>query len=140
MERGWITEGLSTFVVNRAGDIAGVMQQYVVTKRARYRRIEWGERYSTGDSSGPDRMEGLVTDELLRYMNLPTLAQNISRVGITGRDFGLDDVEAQAHADCAVVKALPKSGWEGAAMLMSDDPRRAAIIDESLGHMRLDLP
>lgn len=146
MAKGWITEGLSTFVVNRAGDLASVMQQYRLdghTNALGIHRwsIEWGERYSNAERGGPDKVEGVVPEALLRYMNEPTMMQSIGRAGILARDFGLDDVEAQAHADCAVIKSLPMTGvWEGAAMLMSDDPRRAAIIDESLGHMRLDLP
>lgn len=141
--KGWITEGLGTHAVNRAGDLAGTYQRFTTMTRRSVLGIvswslEWTERRTTGlGGEARSRTEGMITDNLVRYMNMTTTGQAMASLGITGRDFGLDDVEAQAHADCAVVKTLRLAGFEGAVMLRADDDRRQAIIEASLGHLRM---
>lgn len=145
IERGWITEALETFVVNRAGDVAASHQGYRQTRTGYGRKttrwtLEWTESRTSDPTDPAHRHEGRVIRSLHRSMNAQTTAQWLGQLGITGRDFGLDDVEAQAHADCAVVKSLAMVGWAGGILLSSDDPRRAAIIEESLADYRLDAP
>lgn len=144
--KGWISDGLSTFVVNRAGDLASVMQRYTLKGRDNpllgrwVWSVTWGERYSDDalEPGAPDKIDGLVPEALISYMNLPTLQQDITaHTGLSGADFGLDAVETQAHTDCAVVKTMRLAGFDGAVILMSDDPKRTAIIDRSLGHLQV---
>lgn len=143
IEKGWIVEGLMTYAVNRAGDVAGRTTNYLTTKRTSALgipswSIEWGENWASGPGGQQGmRTEGLIVSELVRYMNMRTTGQFVASLGLTGRDFDLDDVEAQAHADAAIVKTLRIAGFEGALMLMSDDDRRQRVLDESLGHLRL---
>lgn len=144
IERGWITEGLETYVVNRAGDLAADHQGYRSARKGYGRRttrweLEWTEHWMS-DPDSQHRHEGRVISALLRAMNAPTQSQWLARFGITGRDFGLDDVETMAHGDCATVKAMQLAGWQGAILLTAEDPRRQKIVEESLGHMRMDLP
>lgn len=142
IEKGWIKESLTTQAVNRAGDVAGTHQGYTATMRRSALGIVswslvWDEAVALGVGGVEgSRNEGLIVRELVAYMNRRTSGQFLASLGVTGAQFGLDEVEAQAHADCAIVKALTMAGFEGAVMLMSDDDRRAKILDESLGHMR----
>jgi hypothetical protein len=144
IERGWILEALNTFVVNRAGDLAASYQGYRQTKHGYGKRttrwtLEWTESRVSDPTTVGARHEGLVIRALHRAMNTDTTGQWLGRLGLSGADFGLDDVETMAHADCAVVKTLAAAGFEGGVLLSSDDPRRAAIIEESLADYRADL-
>jgi hypothetical protein len=144
LEKGWIRESLSTFVVNRAGDLVSIYQGFRLTQSTSALGIvrwglEWTEVHRGDLRNANESAEGVVPESLLRYMNEPTMAHHLARTGLSGRDFGLDDVEAQAHADCAVVRSLRIwGGWEGAMLLLSDDPRRAEIVQRSLGEMGLE--
>lgn len=140
IERGWITEALSTFVVNRAGDVASAWQPYTATRRTNVLgivswSIEWGEGRTADPGDTTVHQEGRVIDSLVASMNRPTVQHYMGRAGITGEEYGLPPVEAQAHADCGVVKSLVRAGFQGGVMLSSDDPRRSAIIEKSLGHL-----
>lgn len=144
IERGWINEALSTFVVNRAGDLAASYQGYRQTrvgfgKRTRRWTLEWTDSHTSEPGEVGHRHEGRVPDALHRAMTRPTSMQYLASLGLTGRDFGLDDVEAMAHADCGAVRAAKLGGWAGAILLTAEDPRRQKIVEESLGHMRMDL-
>lgn len=142
LEEGVITDCLMTTVANRAGDIALLTQNYRVTRRltvfgtASY-TVDWldVQRHDTLDPKG--RVSGVVVDSLIAYMNQPTGLQDMTRIfGLNGADFDLDDVETMAHSDCGAVKAIIAHGaWAGAVMLMSDDPKRSAILHDSLGHL-----
>jgi len=142
LEEGVILDCLMTQVVNRAGDIALVTQDYRVNRRltvfgtAEY-TVEWlGEEHAS-TLGAKFTAGGIVTDALIDYMNQPTGLQDMARVfGISGADFDLDDVETMAHSDCGAVRAIIAHGtWSGAVMLMSDDPKRSEILDASLGHL-----
>lgn len=142
-EKGWIREGLSTFVVNRAGDMVGRMSFYRVVERdpRAYRpwAVEWDtepeEAGRTIDSREEgNRATGLVPETLVSYMNETTLDVFVAKVeALLGREgFGLTPTQARAYLDAATIKSLPSLGWTGAAMLMSDDKERAAVLSESL--------
>lgn len=140
IERGWIDQGLNTLAVNRAGDVAAGWDAYVTHHRVNglgiHRwELEWGASRRSDPEDGLDQHTGVIVANLLAYMKRPTMQQDMARrLGISGRDFGLDDVEAQAHSDCAVVKAVIGAGvWQGGLMLAGEDPRRWEIIQESLG-------
>lgn len=148
IERGWITEGVSTYAVNRAGDLSGTAQHYKLSKftnpltgRGQW-RIEWQKPVQLGWGAGGKlrkaRSAGVVTDALVAYMNSPTLQQWVARFGVDPREFGVEtDEEAQAHLDCGVVRAFRLSGWAGAVILDRGEPGgvRHEIITRSLGHL-----
>lgn len=137
LENGWITEAINTQAVNRAGDVASVIRHFTVTEHASpfgflTYSLEWGDRHGTLDDPRWST-EGLVRDTLMKYMNAPAMDTLVARAGLRASDFGLDDVQARAHMDCAVVKlATVEQVFEGGIVLMSDDPERAEIIKTSL--------
>jgi hypothetical protein len=134
--QGWVVESLTTLVVNRAGDNVGGSQDYRITRQAtplgvaRY-GIEWVGEVIQGDG----QFRGFIPEMLADIMAMPTVAQLVARSGASGADFGLDDVEAQAHSDAAVVKQMVRSGFQGGVALISDSPERSAVLDESLRHL-----
>lgn len=140
-EEGIILDCLMTQVVNRAGDIAMVNQDYRISRRVSVFGIadftvEWlGEsKLDTFDARA--KTAGIIPDALRRFMNEPSMVQRFAAMGLSGDKFGLDDVETMAHADCGAVRALLAADqWDGGVVLMSDDPRRSEIIHRSLGHL-----
>lgn len=140
IERGWITEDLMTMVVNRAGDQSFGLDGFRIEQvgygaRTRHFRIEWVA--TEWDGIEPDKLDGKVPSALVRAMMETPLDVLSQQAGIDPADHGLTDhVEIRAHMDCAVVRVMNATGiWAGAAVLMSNDPTRSAIIDESLGQL-----
>lgn len=138
MEKGWIFQGLNTFVVNRAGDVAAAQQRYTTTKRTSPLGIvswtlEWTDREDTNPEDPSSHHEGPIVDILRRCMNEPTVLQKAAQIGLTGAAAGLDEVETMAHTDCGVVRAMMAQGWRGAIILLGEDSRRREIIERSLG-------
>lgn len=137
VERGWITEALMTLAVNRAGDTATATAEYKLTERKGnlsrepWVQLEWGFEHSAAET--PIKMEGRVVDNVVRYMNHPTIAQIMARAGLHAEEFGLTYEQALAHMDCAAVKyAGQVLGFQGAMLLSSDNEERSKVIDESL--------
>lgn len=149
IEKGWLTESLTTMVVNRAGDVYTIISDYkihrdVVVDRApnppkMIYRVEWTETLEQAPDKGA--IMGRVPDVLRDAMNKPTLQQVMlsDEDGSIYREFSeyLSPVQMQAHQDCATVKFLPQLGWHGAVMLVADSEERAEVIDRSLGEQGL---
>jgi hypothetical protein len=139
LAKGVIIECLSTTVVNRAGDMVLVVQDYEILRHRNALGIvsygiEWHEPQVLDSRTTGARLEGIIPEALVGFMNEPTLQHTMAKVGLTGQDFGLTEVETQAHQDCATVKFLLRQvGFEGALLLMSDNDKRTEIIDRSLG-------
>ncbi|MGR7027232.1 hypothetical protein [Geodermatophilus sp. URMC 62] len=136
LEAGWITETLVTHVINRAGDVLGAFLPYRVTRRVSALGITsyalaWQEPASPSDGE----WSGLVVDSLVGFMKEPTTAAVLARAGVmpSAQEFGLSDEEARAHMDCALVKTLHRSDYEGSLMLLADSAVRASVIEHSLG-------
>jgi hypothetical protein len=135
LEAGWITEALTTNVVNRAGDVLGAVLPYRVDPRVSALDItsyglEWGQQ---PDLAQEAEWGGLVVDHLVDFMNEPPVDALMAQADLPPADsFRLSDEEARAHIDCAVVKTLRRSGFEGAVMLQADSPVRASVIERSL--------
>lgn len=143
LARGWLVENLSTWVVNRAGDVIDVCQDYRISrsgygkKTTRY-EIEWIGEPMFSDTLKAQVM-GLIPESLVRYMNAPSAGHFLAQAGLSFADFNLDHEEGRAHADCAIVKALPVVGFQGAVLLQADTEKRRAIIEESLGDQAMPL-
>lgn len=139
IERGWITEDLTTLVVNRAGDQSFGMDGFRIEQvgygaRTRHFRIEWVP--TEWDGVEADKLDGKVPNALVRAMMETPLDVLAAKAGLSPADFDLDHVEGRAHMDCAVVRVMNATGiWAGAAVLMSNDPTRSEIIDESLSQL-----
>lgn len=135
LEAGWITEALTTNVVNRAGDVLGALLPYRVDRRVSALGItsydlEWAQQPALSPKNG---WGGLVVDYLVEFMNEPPVDALMAQAGLpSGESYGMSDEEARAHIDCAVVKTLRRSGFDGAVMLLADSPVRASVIDRSL--------
>ena len=135
LEAGWITEALTVNVVNRAGDVLGAALPYRVDQRVSALGItsyalQWGQQPALSPKNG---WGGLVVDYLVEFMNEPPVDALMAQAGLpSGESFGLSDEEARAHIDCAVVKTLRRSGFQGALMLLADSPVRASVIERSL--------
>lgn len=146
LERGWVTDCLYTVAVNRAGDLAATSQNYTLTERTnalgiKRWTIQWTETMRAGvggdhDGDPREHQEGIVPEALIAYMNEPTVQHYAAKVGLVAGKFGLDEVEAQAHADMAVVRSLRMAGFSGGLLLMSDDPRRAAVMEGTLERLQ----
>jgi hypothetical protein len=139
LAKGVIIECLSTTVVNRAGDLSMVTQDYEILRHRNALGIvsygiEWHEPLVLDSRTEGVHASGIIPEALVRFMNEPTLQHMMAKTGLTGQDFGLTEVETQAHRDCATVKYILRSaGFEGALLLMSDNDKRTEIIDRSLG-------
>lgn len=140
LAKGVIIECLMTTVVNRAGDMVMVVQDYEILRHRNALgitsyAIEWHEPQVMDSRMAGARLEGIIPEALVGYMNEPTLQHSMAKTGLTGEDFGLTEVETQAHTDCATVKfILHRVGFEGAVLLMSDNDKRTEVIDRSLGN------
>jgi hypothetical protein len=142
LAKGWITEMLNIMTVNRAGDLAAGLIEFTVTMSTNAFGIpswtlSWGEE-SRWDSDGKDgTVGGVIPEELIAMMNLPDLMTEAATFDpiIAKLGAGLSYEEMRAHADCVVIKMLPRIGYEGGAMLLSDNPERQAVLHDSLrGH------
>jgi hypothetical protein len=147
LAKGWITEFLSTTVVNRAGDVTMGLQRFKVDLKTNalgirrwqlaFDESETGRVVTTSEEAAAG---GYIVEELIAYMNEPDVLtegmtkhpefQAIAREMVQADETDVDDI--RTVADCMLIKTLPRLGYEGAAMLMADDGRRAAIIQESL--------
>lgn len=145
---GLIRETLTTFVVNRAGDMVGTASPYRIVEGKGYRpfHVEWDENDPAfgrilDDREEGSRAEGVVPEALVRFMNEADLSTRAARFGdlfssLAEADRLTNPSAVRAAMDVAVVKALPGIGYEGAALLMSDDPEAQAVIDERLARGR----
>jgi hypothetical protein len=139
LAKGWITEGLMTMAVNRAGDVLAGQQNYRLVERRSALGIvtfalEWDlPARQEADKGGA--LEGLIVDSLQASMNAPTIEQVFAQHRLLAADFGLTPEQARTHADCATVKALASAGFRGGVLLQArkDDAERSRIIEESLG-------
>lgn len=139
LAKGWITEAMTLMVVNRAGDMATAILRFTVTPHTNALgitswSIEWGkEERWTSEETDRGSVMGVIPETLIEFMNEPDLMTQAMQDPI-GQQMaaGLSLEEQRAHADCAVIKMLPRFGFEGAAMLMSDNPERQAVIEDSL--------
>jgi hypothetical protein len=135
LEAGWITEALTTNVVNRAGDVLGAVLPYRVDRRLSALGItsyslQWGQQPNLSRDA---EWGGLLVDHLVEFMNEPPVDALMAQADLPSADsLGLSGEEARAHIDCAVVKTLRSSGFEGAVMLQADSPVRASVIERSL--------
>lgn len=136
MERGIIVEALTITAVNKAGDVIGSVYDYEIVANPLTGRLQvkWQEPLVADNTEEGTTFGGRIADALVYFMNQENLVQAMLKSGTTGADFGLTDVETMAHADCAVTKSLQQAGFNGAVMLMSDDPQRAAIIQDSMAN------
>lgn len=139
LEKGWIVEDLMTVVVTRAGDLASGMQDYKVTRTTNAlgitkSSIEWLGEPQILDTLGDAKVAGVIPANMVAFMNEPPLDVHMAQMGISGADFGLTPVQAQAHTDCATVKYLLRMvDYEGAVLLTADSPERREVIERSLG-------
>jgi hypothetical protein len=82
----------------------------------------------------------LVVDYLVEAMKETPVDALMAQAGLPpAESFGLSDEEARAHMDCAVMKTLRRSGFDGEAVLLADTASRASVIERSLssfGDMR----
>lgn len=137
-EKGWITEGLTTTVVNRAGDLAWADQGYTVDRKQNALGLvsfdlTWeDEIHRAVHGEDGAQLGGVMIEQVLAYMNEKTMDVLGHEEGIRAEDFGLDYEEARAHMDCALVKNLVRIGFEGAVLLTADNDVRREIIDKSL--------
>jgi hypothetical protein len=140
LAKGVLVESLFTTVVNRAGDVVSVMQDYRIDVKinalgiARY-GIEWLEAEPLVMDSRDEnsQVSGIIPESMIEYMNSPTIQHLLAKFGLSGADFDLNPVQTQAHIDCATVKQLIREhAIEAAIILMSDDPQRTEVIDRSL--------
>lgn len=133
---GWMFEALATVVVNRAGDVASGGQSYrIVDRPGGGFDIEWTERFTTDPDDSGAQAVGFIPDNLVAAMvQAKPFSAVMAQVGLTPEMFGLNFAEAEAHTDCAVIKTLPRLGWQGAAVLMAEHgSTRQRVIEESLG-------
>lgn len=139
LAKGWITEMLNIMTVNRAGDLSSGLIKFTVTmKRSSLGIIswdlEWGDEVrmdSTGE--GEDAIAGVIPETLIELMNEVDVMTEFFSKGLPPEMVGdLTYEEQRAHADCTLIKMLPRFQYEGAAMLMSDNPERQAVLEESL--------
>jgi len=135
LETGSVTEALVTLVVNRAEDVTGSNQRYRIHRSVNglgivSYSIEWLPERADADGYG-----GRVPRLLVNFMNEVPVDVLVAREGITPDLFGLTAEQALTQVDCATVKALVRSGFDGAVMLLADNPGRAEIIDKSLGNL-----
>lgn len=142
LAEGVITESLLTVVVNRAGDITALMQDYKVSHSTSVLgitsyQIEWAEPVVLDSLADDAVVSGLVPERLIAFMNIPTVQQQmLYSADRMGRQLmaELGPVKAQAHQDCATVKFLyGRQQFEGGIILLSNDPVRSEVIHESLG-------
>lgn len=135
LERGIIAEALTVVAVNKAGDVVGTVLDYKIVPGEANLTVEWAPDPFFADNTEEDaktRFEGYMADRLVEFMEQPNLLTEITKRGVTGADFGLDDVETMAHADCAMTKVLSQQGFAGSVGLLSNNPERTAIIERSL--------
>lgn len=139
LAKGWITEAMTLMVVNRAGDIATAILRFVTTQHTNALgitswTIEWGEESRwTSDDVADGQVTGLIPETLVEFMNEPDMMTEFMSIPGLAEEFAALSLEEQrAHADCAVIKLLPRMQYEGAAMLMSDNPERQAVLEDSL--------
>lgn len=142
LEKGWIYESLTTYAVNRAGDVLSGIQDYRISKHTNAlgitrHSIEWEEpmlpeliKQMEGAQLG-----GVLVEETVKYMNHPTVAQMLERIGVRATEHGLSYEEAMTINDIEVLRHLRRVGWTGAAMLAAgpDESLRRQIIQEQLG-------
>ena len=134
LEAGWVTEALTTHVVNRAGDVLGALLPYRVDRRMSSLGItsynlEWGPQ---PDLPQDATWGGYVIDSLVQYMQEPPMDVVMAKAGMPpARAFGLNAEEARAHIDCAIMKVLRHS-FDGSVMLLADSEARASVIEHSL--------
>jgi hypothetical protein len=141
LESGTMTEVLTTVVVNRAGDVAGAAQTFRVRGRTTALGIaawdlEWTDELppeARGKSAGWGGRIPETLAEIMEEVPVDVLLARVSK--LRAADYGLTEVQARAHMDCAVVKTLTRTGFEGAVLLQADSPERAAVIEASLGHL-----
>ena len=135
LEAGWVTQALTTWVINRSGDMRGACLPYRVTQRLSSLGIPSHELTWQPAMPSDAKWSGLVIDRIVEFMNEPTTDEVLTRAGVmpAAREFGLSDEEARAHMDCAFVKTLHRSGFEGSVMLLADTAVRASVIEGSLG-------
>jgi hypothetical protein len=135
LEAGRISEALTTLVVNRAGDVRGALLPYRVDRKlsclgiASY-ELAWQEEPPLAQNV---TWGGLVVDYLVDFMNEPSVDALMARHGIPlAESFGLSGEEARAHMDCAALKTLRSSGFDGEATLLANSAARASVIERSL--------
>ncbi len=145
LDTGAVVEALVTLVVNRAGDVAGLSAPYRIERSVNALgvvsySVEWLPE-SMDDGHG-DYWDGGLVKMLARFMNEPPVDALFARTGLSVGDFGLTPDQVRTHMDCAVVKRLLDSGFEGAVVLLAngDDPERGEIIERSLGDRAQKMP
>jgi hypothetical protein len=99
LETGAVIEALVTLVVNRAGDISGVSQQYRVHRSVNALGvtsydIEWLPEIADGY-----QREGRIVKSLVRFMNDPAVDVHIARIGIDPADY--DSEQTRTHTSTA---------------------------------------
>lgn len=147
LAEGVLIECLMTTVVNRAGDLTMITQDYKITRTTNALGItrfsvEWPETENGELDTLTDGVKatGVIPESLVEYMNRPTMHQEMAKAGLTAASFSLTEEQALAHQDCATVKYLVQTGsWTGAILLLADTPARAEVIDRSLGDLRMPL-
>lgn len=135
-DRGGVAQGVvqgavMVSIFNRAGDHLTSLLPY----RLGHRKVIWDEArtVTAGQLSSP------AQKQITEFMMAPSIAQLIGRVGVTATDFGLDEEEGRAHADCAVSKILlginpVARGFPRASVALAAEPhsKRWRVISESM--------
>lgn len=138
LEKGWLTDTLMTTVVNRAGDMRLVSQDYRTSRRTTALgivswEITWAEGLPALDTRDSEaEASGIIPEALVDYMNEVPIDVMMGRLAAAGVDLDVSSEAARAAMDCATIKMLPRVGFDGAAMLMTDSEERAAVIEASL--------
>jgi hypothetical protein len=136
LETGSVIEALITFVVNRAGDVAGIAQPYRI-----HRRVNALGVVSYDIKWLPEQVmnhwDGHAVKSLVHFMNEAPMDTHMALAGISPADFDLNADQARTHLDCTVVKWLLGEGFTGSVLLLvgKGDSERSEIIEKSLGKL-----
>lgn len=117
LAKGWVHEALMTQVLNRAGDVAGRIQPYVLDGG---RTVEWVD--TPPDAEGAE-LRGLVPDALAAAMAEPTMLQHAGRDMMARHLLAeLGAERAAAHADVGVVRVLEERYGGEVMVLLAAEP------------------
>lgn len=143
LEKGWIGEGLTIHIINRAGDMAGTVKHYVIEEKDGSFTLTWQTDKDPSldmDTENSGEWEGVIPQTMLKMMEFPTIDVIATKLGVMIDDFGLTPEQARAHIDCAAVRQLMNNEvWSGVIMLMAgpEEKDRVQILRDSLSKYAL---
>lgn len=133
IEHGWVTEGITVQVVNRAGDI----RVRGLSFRRGYNKVVWSTPTDLDDTDPHKVVVGVMPDELRNIMLRPSIISKALREGKTAAELGMTIERMYATSDARLTLFLTGAdpaappGFPRARVTLSAEPgsERAEVFD-----------